>query len=295
MAGARVAHKSKEVLHGLAKLASDAFLGKNKTPLNDSITKIAKQEGLNSNQIEIVVAEANRDTWQRTFNEDKKASYDFPIADAPVIIEGLQLKNEGNVIKEAAMDYLTPPTKNHHGLDKHASATINLSTLDSEVAERRKTRLELEKRAAKMVQAKEEIERRIYDTKSSRELFERDFVKQARQLIMEEPFSQRGAALEKIAEFVRSALEDDLTLGQSLMGKLAHVVKHQGLVKEADLKAPDQYISKKLPAKVINGRHILYVTLKTIKDKSASLYDLDRQYKLVDDSLPLVREKIRAL
>jgi hypothetical protein len=288
-----MAHKSKEVLNSLAKIASAAYLGKSKTPLNTSLKKIAQQEGLNPHQVEYVAAEANRDVWAQLFSLDKKASYDFPLADAKSVLEGLQVKPEEKIVKTASLDYLGAPDRITH--EKLAYGTFEDQATDKTASERRYTKKELQNRMEKMAMAKEELERQIITNRSEQELLELSFVKQARELVMQEAFVERGAAVEKIAEFVRSAADKDTELGKNLMHKLSHVLKKQGLVKEADLKAPEEYISKNLPAKIVNGRHALYITIETLRQKRNELEPAIRAHEIVDSSLPFVREKLRAL
>jgi hypothetical protein len=66
-------------------------------------------------------------------------------------------------------------------------------------------------------------------------------------------------------------------------------------VKEADLKAPEELISKNSPARIINGRHALYLTIKTLYDQYDLHNTLGHKHEIVDSSLPVIREKIREL
>jgi hypothetical protein len=66
-------------------------------------------------------------------------------------------------------------------------------------------------------------------------------------------------------------------------------------VKAADLKAPEEYISKNLPVRVVNGRHPLYVQIDTLTDKWSELEQIRRGREIVDSSLPQLKEKIRGL
>jgi hypothetical protein len=229
--------------------------------------------------------------WERLYGMDKKASYDFPVADPNIVIEKLQLKPKG-VIKEASLDYLSGPQGSAGFVEKTAS--IDIGTVDQEPAQRRDMKRTLEHRMEKMSNAKEEIERQMYVLDLKYAETEKTFIKEARALIMEHPFADRGDAMVKIAEFVHSATGDE-KLGQDLMKKLAAVVAGQGLIKKADLKAPEEYISAKMPAKIVNGRHALYITIKTLKDNRQEYDPLYRGAEIVDSSLPELKEKIRAL
>lgn len=282
---------SKEVLNGFAKLAAEGYLSKSKTPLNTSLVKIAKDEALEPHQIEYVAAQANHSVWERLYGMDKKASYDFPVADPNAVINQLQVKPKG-VIKEASLDYLSGPSGGSGFVEKTAS--INLDSVDKTAAQKRELKKTMQHRLEKMGQAKEELERQMYVLDLKYSEYEKNFIKEARTMIMQEAFTDRGAAMMKIAEFVRSAAEDE-KLGQALMKKLAAVVAGQGLVKKADLKAPEEYIDMKMPAKIVNGRHALYITIKTLKDIRQEYDPLYRGAEIVDSSLPELKEKIRAL
>jgi hypothetical protein len=284
-------YRSKEVLNQLAKLAAEAYLTK-KTALNTSLTKTAKEEGLEPHQIEYVASQANHAVWERLYGMDKKASYDFPVADPNVVINDLQIKPKG-IIKEASLDYLAGP---NGFMEKTASFDLaSVEPAQKTAAEKRDLKRVLEHRFDKMSSAKEEFERQMYviDLKTSE--LEKSFVKEARSLLMEQPFTDRGQAMDKIAEFVRSATEGNVDLGKGLMKKLSAVLVGQGLVKKADLKAPEEYIDEKMPAKIVNGRHALYITIKTLKDLRQEYDPIHRGHEIVDSSLPELKEKIRAL
>jgi uncharacterized membrane protein len=276
----------------MAKIAAESFLTK-KIALNASLTKIAKEESLEPHQVEYVASQANHAVWERLYGGlNKKASYDFPVADPNVVISDLQIKPKA-IIKEASLDYLAAPTGSTGFIEKHAS--INLDSIDKTAAQKRQLKKEMQARMEKMSSAKEELERKMYViTLKSGEL-ETVFVKEARTMVMQAPFADRGEAMTKIAEFVRSASESDLDLAKGLMKKLSAVLAGQGLIKQADLKAPEEYISENMPAKIVNGRHALYITIKTLRDLRKEYDPLHRGHEIVDSSLPELKEKIREL
>lgn len=280
-------NRSKEVLNNLAKIAAEGFLSK-KTPLTKSLTKIAKEEALEPHQIEYVASQANHAVWERLYGMDKKASYDFPVADPNVVIQDLQIKPKG-IIKEASLDYLSAP---NGFIEKTAS--MELDSVEKTAAQKRELKKKLQGRMEKMCAAKEDLEGQMYMLSLKYAEVEKQFIKEARAMIMDQPFESRGDAMVKVADFVRSAAEDE-KLAKDLMNKLAAVVAGQGLVKKADLKAPDEYIDMKMPAKIVNGRHALYITIKTLKDVRQEYDPLYRGAEIVDSSLPELREKIRAL
>lgn len=282
-------HLSKDVLNELAKLAADSFL-KHKTSLNTSLAKTAKEEALEPHQIEYVAAQANHAVWSRLHGMDKKASYDFPVADPEAVIKTLQVKPV--IVKQASDDYYGAPTGSTGFTEKTAS--INLDSVDKTAAKRRELKKALQSRLEKCANAKEELQRKMTVIESKYELTERDLMKQARSLLMEQPFELRGEAMSKIADAIYGACEDK-KLSRDLMKKLSAVVGSQGLIKKADLKAPEAYISENLPARIVNGRHALYITIQTLKNLRTEYEPLQRGYEIVDSSLPELREKVRAL
>lgn len=286
-------HKSKDVLNDLAKLASSAYLGKEKVGLNASLKKIAKSEGLNSHQIEYICSEANKQVWAKNFTLDKTAAYDFPLASPKEVIDALQVK-EPQKISLASMDYSLPPS----ALDKTASADGieyygEFKTDTTKDDERRQLKKDLQSRYEKMAAAREDIAMKIHITKTASENAERAFIKEARQLIIQTPFSERASAIAQIGEFLSSAGHEKV--GVELMGQLIENVAKAGLIKKADMKAPQEYISKSMAARTINGNHSLYITLNTIIEqrKDNDLYG--RTYEIVDSRLPALKEKIREL
>lgn len=284
-----MAHKSKETLNGLAKTAAQNYLSK-KTPLNTSLKKLAKDEALEPHQVEYIAATANHAVWEQLYNKDKKASYDFPLADPSSVIQDLQIKTQP-VIKEAAFDYLSGPQGSSGFVEKQASYG---GEEDQEIT-RRRLKHELQVRFEKLSAAKSEFEAKKFELELKNHKAEVDFVKEARALVIQEPFSERGQAVETVGNFVKSACSDNTDLAKKLMLKLSHVLKKQGLIKEADLKAPEEYINDKIPAKIVNGRHALYITIQTLKDIEQEYGPACRGWEIVDSSLPELREKIRAL
>lgn len=293
-------YKAKEVLNSFAKIAADAYLGKSKTNLNASLKKIAKDEGLTPHQVEYVAAEANKAVWADLFKMDKTASYDFPIAEPATIIAELQLKPAAGQIKEASLDYLASPSMNKIAAEKSVYGEFSTLAQDAKSYDQVKiasNRSDLKRtmtvRMEKMAHLRDEISMELIKTRTGIDNAQREFIKQARTMVMETPFSDRGQAMDKIAEFVRSAGFKEV--GKTLMAKLASTVKSQGLIKEADLKAPEEYISDKLPARIINGRHQLYITIETLHKLQEHELGLQRNYEIVDSSLPVLKEKIREL
>lgn len=287
-------YRDKATLNTFAKLAADEYLGKNKAALTETLTKIASQEHLTPHQIEYVASEANKAVWAKLFAMDKTASYDFPLADAKSILEALKVTQSPVKVNVSELDYFSPPTSTKvASFDPFAALGVQQEPMEKSASARREIKRELQVRMEKMAVAKEELERQMIVNNTTIDNLELGFVKAARTMVLEYSLEDRGQAIEKVAEFLRGCGRPEYS--RPLMKKFSHVLKRQGLVKEADLKAPEEYISDKLPARIINGTHSLYITIKTLFDKYDHQSTLSNRYEIVDSSLPVVKEKIRAL
>jgi DNA-binding transcriptional MerR regulator len=287
-------YRDKATLNTFAKIAADEYLGKNKTSLNDTLKKIASEEHLTPNQVEYVVAESNKAVWQKLFSLDKTASYDFPLADCKEVLSQLQVSHTPAKVEGADLDYLSPPTSTKTAsFDPFKALGIQEDAVVKTAAAKKEVKRQLQTRLEKLAAVKEEIEMKMMVARTEIERLELDFIKTARNMVTDCPFEERGSGMDKVAEFLRGCGRPEQ--GQLLMKKLAFILKKQGLIKESDLKAPEQYISSNLPARIINGRHSLYVTIKTLFDKVDHHSTLGNQYEIVDSSLPVIKEKIRAL
>jgi hypothetical protein len=287
-------YRDKSTLNSFAKIASDEYLGKNQTALNDTLKKIASQEQLTPHQIEYVAAESNKAVWAKLFSMDKIASYDFPLADAKAVIGDLQVSHKPSEVKAADLDYLSPPTSTKvASFDPMAALGLQEDNIAKTASARKEVKRDLQARLEKLSSAKEELERLMIVESTAIENLETLFVKTSRTMLIEQPLDERGAGMDKVAEFLRGCGKPEHA--RKLMFKLAHVMQRQGLIKVADLKAPEQYISDKMPARIVNGRHALYVTIKTLFDKYDYRDTLGQRFEIVDSSLPVVKEKIREL
>ena len=287
-----MSYRDKGILSTFAKLASDEYL-RGSHSLNTAIKKIAKDEHLTPDQIEFVSTTANQLTWSKLFSQDKTASYDFPMANSAEVIKDLQIKPEQKVVDNAAFDYMSAPKATKTAsFDVLAVMGFQKEAVDNTCAKRELKHV-LQNRMEKIALAKERIHGDLIIAQGEIADLEEKFVKAARTMVLEVPLEERGKTVEKIAEFV--ACCGDHAKGRNLMKKFAHVLKRQGIVKTADLKAPEEYISDKLPARIVNGKHELYVTVKTLFDKFDYASNMLHRYEIVDSSLPPIREKIREL
>ena len=285
-----MSYKSKEVLNVLAKTAADSYI-KNKASLNESLKKVAAAEGLEPHQVEYIAGEANKMVWAHNYKLDKKAAYDFPIADPKSIVDSAQ-KKPVEKVAEVDMDYMLPPVE-HTKVASEGQVYGSFQVKENENIDRRELKHTLQNRYEKLAQAKESAAMDMIVIQGGIENLEKKFIKEARTLIIETPFMDRPQAMEKIAEFVRST--GHIEKGRDLMKKLANKIVKDGLVKQADMKAPEEYISKNLPARIINGNHSLYITIDTIVKQEQNLANLRQNFIIADDTLPVLKEKIREL
>jgi hypothetical protein len=287
-------YRSKDTLLTFAKIAADEYLGKSKTPLNSALRKIASQESLTPHQMEYVAAESNKAVWAKLFALNKEASYDFPLADAKEILKDLQVVQQKSQLDEADLDYLSPPTSTKvASFDPFVALGVVAENMEKSASAKKLVKRELQARFEKLSQAKEDLEREQIVLASQIESIELEFIKTAQNMVLEYSFEERGLGMDKLAEFLRGC--DRPEYAKDLMHKLSHVMKKRGFIKQADLKAPSEYISDKLPTRIVNGRHQLYVMLKTLCDKRDQFPSLQSKYEIVDSSLPVIQEKIREL
>jgi hypothetical protein len=285
-------YRDKSVLNTFAKLAADEYLSHG-TVLNQALKKIAKDEALTPDQIEYVAGAANQATWAHLFAADKTASYDFPLAKSAEVIKDLQLKTAAPVINDADMDFLSAPKSTKTAAFDPMEAMGFVADGIDKTAEKKELKRVLNHRMEKMAALKEKLNDEFIITRSAIEALEETFVKAARQMVITEEDCDKPAAMEKIAEFVANSGDHDL--GRDLMKKLSHVLLRQGIMKQADMKAPAEYISDKVPARHVNGNHALYVTINTLFAKKDYASNILNRYEIVDSSLPQIQEKIRAL
>jgi hypothetical protein len=285
-------YRDKGVLNTFAKLASDEYLSHG-VNLNEALKKIAKDEALTPDQIEYVAGAANQSTWAHLFAQDKKASYDFPLAKSAEVIQDLQLKPVATVINDADLDFMSAPKSTKTASFDPMAAMGFLEESMDKTAEKKELKRILSVRLEKMAALKERLNDDYIMACGAIGDLEEKFVKVARQMIITEEDCDKPAAMEKIAEFVANS--GDHNLGRDLLKKLSHVLVRQGIMKQADLKAPAQYISDQTPARHVNGTHALYVTIKTLFEKKDYASNILNRYEIVDSSLPMVQEKIRAL
>lgn len=267
-----------------------------------TLTKIAQSEDLTPPQVELLAAEANKEIHKHKYAsaEDKYFAADFPLADARKVISSLQA--DGNDVK-VAVELPDPQFKSPSAdLDLFKAFGVEPETQDKTASV--KQQLQFAAIGGDLLEQKHQD--RVILTKMAADSAEERFIKMARQMVVQNDNSaDRFKTLGKIAQFVASS---GMPEGMMPLAKLAYVLGREGLIapdmatkaseffkKQADVTAPEELISKWLPAQIINGEHPLYITLKTFSDHKNLLEDYNTDYKIVQDQLRTVKQKVRAL
>lgn len=272
------------------------------TPPTQALCKIAQVEELTPPQIEMVAAEANKmiHTQKHASMKEKYFAADFPHANAKEVIGKLQASGDGVKIAAKVLDPIFKP----QGPDEHSMFGIKPEVMDKTASVRR----ELKDSYEKVALLKQKTEDRLFILKSAYAEAERNFIKKARQMVLSSASNptERLQVLGSIDHFVKCA---GMRFARPSLAKLAHVLKQEGLLlpqnaeetieyfmsKEADVKAPDELISPWINARVVNGNHPLYITLKTFRDCAQEARDCSHRYNLIHDQVEMVKQRIRAL
>lgn len=265
-----------------------------------SLCKIAQSEELTPPQIELLAAETNKliHTQKYASADNKYHAADFPHADARQAIQKLAALGPEKVAAS-----VPEPVVKTASVDEHALWGVGFEPLDKTAAVKKDLNMAHEKVALLDQKAGD----RAFLAKTAEADSERGFIKEARQLALSGTNSlERMQILGTIDHFVKKA---EMDFARASLAKLAYVLGKEGLLlpahaesamnyfmaKEADLKAPQELISPMLQARVINGTHPLYITLKTFRDCVENARMATERYGLVHDKLDVVKQRIRAL
>lgn len=281
---------------------TSAYLKSGADPTSEVI-KVASAEELTPDQIKILAGEVNKSihTAKYASAKDKYLAADFPLADAAKAITSLQA---GGQAKLAAQ--MPAPAKIDEGPDAFEmfgvkpETTVKTAELKHEChAAHQKTAL-----------LKQKLGDKVILEKNAADAAEAAFIKTARQMVIVGANSgERMKTLGSIDHFAKCASAEFRTLSRKPLAKLSYVLQKEGLLepahaktalayflsKEADCKAPEELISEWLPARVVNGDHPLYITLKTFRDHVARMNEARGNMSIVDDRLSVLGQKVRAL
>lgn len=280
---------------------ASAYLGGSQAP-TDTLCKIARSEELTPHLIGVLAAEANKEIHRQKFAsaKDKYLAADFPLADAQKAIASLQA--DGGAVKVATA--MPEPKLTDRGMDLHKAFGVEPEVMDKTASVRHDVKLA----SCKADLLLQKLKDRVVLGKYAAEAAESRFIKQARQMVLSNADTppERMKLLGSLDQFVK---ESGMKSGRPLLAKLSYVLGQEGLIapksaqassdyfmsKEADMKAPEELISAWLPARIVNGNHPLYISLKTFDSVSSAL-NLDMQRcKLVEDNVKILRQRVRAL
>jgi len=269
-------------------------------PPTETLCKIAQQEELTPHQVAVLAAEANKEIHKHKYAavKDKYHAADFPLADAKAALGHLQ--GDGGQVKIA--EVMGEPVFADRSPDMHAMWGVKPEEFDKTASV--KTHLKHASVHGELLKQKSADE--LIMTKHAESTAEAAFVKMARQLVLEgENASARMKIIGKIDSFIKSA---GMPIGRRALAKVAFVLGKEGLlnppqtktaieylVKEADQTAPEELISKWLPAQIINGEHPLYISLKTFDDCHNRHEECGKKDKIVQDQLAVIKQKVREL
>lgn len=271
------------------------------TPPTETLMKIAQSEELQPHQIELLAGEANKAIHNHKFAsagaDEKYFAAEFPLADAKQVIASLQ---HGSV--KIASSFVEPKIT-EEGPDAFAMFGVTPPVLDKTA----ETRHDAKRMHEKLAMLNDKIQTHLIIAASKLEDSQHKFIKMARQCALEDSSSkQRLDTIRELNSFVKQANVG--AIGTRLMAKVAYVLGAEGMIepndakrlveeftKQADQTAPAEMINERIPAKIINGTHPLYITLKTVADDEADYWRWHHEGKQVDDKLKILGQKIRAL
>lgn len=282
---------------------ASGYLNSNVAP-TESLVKIAQIEELTPSQIETLAGESNKLIHQLKFGSAKEKYFaaDFPLADAKIACSRLQARGEGAVEVDMPMPKVAQDNKFDAMLYK-AFGVEPEAPMDKTAS----VRHELKTAAIRGELVSQKCADDAYMKKVAMEGAERTFIKTARQHVIGADCSlDRMKRLGDVDHMAKQA--NLIECSRKPLEKLAYALGREGLLepkhaklameyfaKEGGEEAPKELISDFLSARVVNGTHPLYITLKTFNDCSSAL-DLSRErYQLVDDKLRVVAQKIRSL
>jgi len=268
----------------------------------DTLTKIAQAVDLTPDQIQILATESNKliHTHKYAAESEKYFAAEFPLADASVAIRTLQV--DGGEVKVASQ--FEAPKFIDQGPDAYAMFGVKPEEFDKTAS----VRHQLKNASEKSGLLAQKISDRLMEVKTAAEDAQMSFIKTARQHALDESSSLgRMQVLGYFDHFVKQA-GLPVSTGKKLLAKVAYVLGKEGkleprhakiameyFMKEADCKAPEELISKDLPAQIVNGDHPLYITLKTIGNLEAERLSYVSEGDLIQDKARILNQKIRAL
>ena len=283
----------------LAKTAAKRYI-EERTPLTDSIRKIATENDLNSEQIRRVCEMANIDThralWPKTA---AKESIAFPLANARDVVDSVESPSlDRSVVKSPCSmdsDYAGPPK----GISAPGPSMMSMfgGKADevhnglSEEPEKQQIVIILQKKAAE----REDIKSKVLYQGMQLESLEKQAFNAVKQAVL------GGASFYQVYEAsvgvgLGKVAEEYLPKWQDRIVAEAHGSQRLRLEKLAISKAPADLISENLGnATVINGAHPVLISLDTVQRKTDEVKQGLHNILRIDDEVKVYNQRLREL
>ena len=274
-----------ELIGEFAKEASSAFLGPHSIPLNQSIVKIAKAEGLSPDHVSLLCQETNKQVHAHLFKTAEDKYIDFEIADPSAVVgqlEGVQSEKTASAFESSFdVDYAVAP-----GEDKSVGFDFTVTKTAGHSGLYNNDKLSQKQSQEKLAEARKRVAEDMLIKMAEIESAEKRFIKIARNQLLQYSLQERRDQFPYLAKFCKEAGLGN-TRTRELLTLLDTVMVRQGLLeKSADIKADPELISENLNARIINGTHPLQIEIKTIikKDGEKQLIE-DRGHNLIKDKV----------
>lgn len=285
----------------LAKTAAKRYL-EERTPLNDSIRKIAEENDLNRNQIERVCEMANIATHQGLWAKTaQKESVAFDVADSKKIVMAVKPTEEAATPEAPSCpasvdaDYMGPPK----GVPSAGPSLLSLMGADPENShqglhqepEKKRIIIILQKKAAEKSDQESKV---LYKGMELETLEKKAFEAVKQEVLGGTSFrtlyiATAAAGLSKIAAEYFPKWE------QRLIAE-AYGSTQERLTKEAILKAPTDLISGDMGnIAVANGAHPVMVSLDTVQRKTGEIKQGLHNLLRIGDEVKVYTQRLREL
>lgn len=285
--------KSKDELKGFSKMAAAAFVEK-QVPLNSTLEKIAREESLNPDQLRFVTQEANKESWARLFKINKEAAYDFTLGDSEIVLSKLQDNFAPAAVHDIDLDYNSEPVSVKTAAVEDPHSFFGVEKTASAGRTKKEVVRDLTKKLEKLSHAKSELDLIFLQNNTAAEGQEIEIIKSMKNELLGMPWKERAPGFMKFAAAACRARPGERTLNR--LNRIRHVLEKQSVMeKTASLEAPEEYISKNMPATIVNGNHELIIRIKTLMEYDDKAHEAFQRRSLVDDMLPKIQEAIREL
>lgn len=297
------ARVSMSTIRDWAGIVANSYLNSNVTPF-DSIVKLAQDQELTPDNIKTLSGEVNKLIHQHKYAsvENKYHAADFPMADAQKIINHLSI--DTGSVKVAAIT--VEPKFTRPEFDFFKALGVEDKPLDKTASLKR----ELSQTMEDLSIAKKDAEGKEFLQKFAAQASERRFIKIAREMVLQNANSQserlkhlgemnhffKCAKAEKIAKPLLAKVASSLTMEGYISKDNGDKAVDYFLDKIADEIAPQELISEHLPARVINGKHPLFIALKTYHhDNNFASAPLQQFKQKIDEKNTIISQRMRAL